>query len=250
MGELMLKENEQLDDLQINGLRIIQDNTRFKFGTDAVLLSDYAKIKQGGRCIDLGTGTGIIPLLLKAKNNVSEIIGLEIQEDLCEMAKRSVELNGKEAKGIQIVSGDIKQVEEIFEASSFSNVVSNPPYMINGSGLQSDDMSIAISRHEVVCTISDIAKAANYLLNDKGILTMVHRPNRLVDVLFALRKNSLEPKTIRFVHPYAGKAPNLFLISAMKNSRPFLKFERPLVIRNQDGTYTDEIFTIYGMDGA
>jgi tRNA1Val (adenine37-N6)-methyltransferase len=244
----MLKENEQLDDLQIKGLRIIQDSTRFKFGTDAVLLSNYAKLKPGGRCIDLGTGTGIIPLLLNAKNNVSEIIGLEIQKELCEMASRSIELNEGMAEGIKIVHGDIRQVDRLFTACSFSNVVSNPPYMKDGSGFQSEDQSIAMSRHEIKCTIDDIAKAAGYLLNDKGVFTLVHRPNRLVDVLYALRENSLEPKTIRFVHPYAGKAPNLFLVNAVKNSKPFLKVEEPLIIRKNDGTYTDEIYTIYGMD--
>ncbi|HPJ20807.1 MAG TPA: tRNA1(Val) (adenine(37)-N6)-methyltransferase [Clostridia bacterium] len=244
----MLKDNEQLDDLQIKGLRIIQDSTRFKFGTDAVLLSYYAKIKPGGRCIDLGTGTGIIPLLLNAKSDAREIIGLEMQDDLCEMASRSIELNKGIADNIRIVRGDIRQVDKLFTAGSFSNVVSNPPYMKDGSGFQSEDRSIAMSRHEIECTIEDIARAAGYLLNDKGVLTMVHRPNRLVDVLHALRNNSLEPKTIRFVHPYAGKSPNLFLISAVKNSRPFLKMEDPLVIRNTDGSYTDEIYKIYGMD--
>ena len=244
----MLKENEQLDDLQIKGLRIIQDSTRFKFGTDAVLLSNYAKIKPGGRCIDLGTGTGIIPLLLNVKNNASEIIGLEIQEELCEMATRSIALNMQMADGVRIVHGDIRHVKKLFTAGSFSNVVSNPPYMKDGSGFQSEDHSIAMSRHELECTFEDISKAANYLLNDKGVFSLVHRPNRLVDVLSVLRANSLEPKTIRFVHPYAGKAPNLFLVNAIKNSRPFLKIEEPLIIRYNDGTYTDEIYTIYGMD--
>ena len=243
----MLKDNEQLDDLQIKGLEIIQNKSKFRFGTDAVLLSDYAKIKKGGRCLDLGTGTGIIPLLLTAKAEAKEIIGLDLQEDLCEMARRSVSHNNLIDK-IQIVCGDIKNVPRLFDKESFENAVSNPPYMKNGSGFQSDDQSIAMSRHEIMCGIEDIAAAAEYLLKDKGMLTMVHRPNRLVDVLSTLRKHSMEPKTIRFVHPYAGKAPNLFLINAQKNTQPFLKVEDPLVMRRDDGEYTDEIYRIYGME--
>ena len=243
----MLKENEQLDDLQLNGLEIIQNSERFRFGTDAVLLSHYAKIKTGGKCMDLGTGTGIIPLLLSAKSGAREIIGLEVQEDLCEMAGRSVIHNGLQDK-IKIICGDINNVSRLFKKGSFDNVVSNPPYMKDGSGFQSEDESIAISRHEVTCTIEDIAEAAAYLLNDKGMLTLVHRPNRLVDVLSMLRKYSLEPKNIRFVHPYPDKAPNLFLLNAQKNTQPFLKIGDPLVMRNKDGTYTDEIYEIYGME--
>lgn len=244
----MLRDNERIDDLRIKGFRIIQDETRFKFGTDAVLLSDFADIKPGARVIDLGTGTGIIPILLKAKTGASEIIGLEIQEELCDMAKRSVELNMPGTAGVSIIRGDIRKIYQLFEKASFSNVVSNPPYMKDGSGFQSKDMGRAMSRHEIACTISELAEAASYLLNDKGILSIVHRPNRLADVLCELRKNNLEPKTIRFVHPYPEKAPNLFLLSAMKNSRPFLKVLEPLIIRSRPGVYTDEIYSIYGME--
>ena len=243
----MLKENEQLDDLQINGLRIIQNSTKFKFGTDAVLLANYAKIKPGGKCIDLGTGTGIIPLILSAKSKAGEIIGIEIQEELCEMAIRSIALNNLTTK-IGIIQADIKNAEDLFDKESFENVISNPPYMKNGSGFQNDDKSIAVSRHEIACDIEDIAKASEYLLKDKGMLSMVHRPNRLVDVLTVLRKYSLEPKTIRFVHPYADSAPNLFLINAQKNTQPFLKVEAPLIMRESDGMFTDEILEIYGAE--
>lgn len=243
----MLKDNEQLDDLQINGLEIIQNKNKFRFGTDAVLLSNFAKIKSRGRCIDLGTGTGIIPLLISAKSSAAEIIGLDIQVDLCEMAMRSVDYNNL-ADRIKIVCGDIKSIQGLFGKETFENVVSNPPYMKNGSGLQSEDESIAMSRHETMCNIEDIAKAAEYLLKDKGMLSMIHRPNRLVDVLSVLREYSLEPKSIRFVHPYAGKAPNLFLINAQKNAQPFLKVENPLVMRQDNGQYTEEIYEIYGME--
>lgn len=243
----MLKDNEQLDDLQLKGLEIIQNKNKFKFGTDAVLLSDFAKIKSGGRCIDLGTGTGILPLLISAKYKPMEIIGLEIQPEFCEMAKRSILHNGL-SNLIKIVNGDIKNIKKLFVKESFENVISNPPYMKAGSGFQSEDESIAVSRHEIMCAIDDIAEASEYLLKDKGILSMVHRPNRLVDVLSALREHSMEPKTIRFVHPYAGKAPNLFLINAQKNSQPFLKIEDPLIMRTDDGEYTDEIYKMYGME--
>lgn len=243
----MLRDDEQLDDLQIKGLEIIQNKNKFRFGTDAVLLSYYAKVKPGGVCIDLGTGTGIIPLLLSAKTDASEIIGLEIQKDLCEMAKRSIRHNKLEDR-IKIVCGDIKSIPDLFGKETFTNVVSNPPYMKNGSGFQSEDESIAMSRHEVMCGIEDIVSAAEYLLKDKGMLSMVHRPNRMVDVLSTLREHSLEPKAIRFVHPYAGKAPNLFLINAQKNTQPFLRVEDPLIMRRSDGEYTDEIYKIYRME--
>lgn len=243
---LMLKENEQLDDLQIKGLKIIQNKNKFRFGTDAVLLSYYAKIKSNGLCADLGTGTGIIPLLISAKTNAREIIGVELQEDLCETARRSVKLNNLEDR-IKIVCGDIKDISKLFAKETFDNVVSNPPYMKDGSGFQNEDESIAVSRHEILCTIGDIVKAASYLLFDKGMLSLVHRPNRLADVMCALREHSLEPKSIRFVHPYAGKAPNLFLLNAQKNTKPFLRIDDPLIMRNNDGSYTDEIYEIYGM---
>ncbi|MFO7612237.1 MAG: tRNA1(Val) (adenine(37)-N6)-methyltransferase [Clostridia bacterium] len=243
----MLKENEQIDDLQIKGLKIIQNKNKFRFGTDAVLLSYYAKIKPGGRCADLGTGTGIIPLLLSAKSTARQITGIEIQEDLCDTASRSVELNNLADK-IKIFCGDIRKIADYFKKGEFDNVVSNPPYMKSGSGFRSDDDSIAVSRHELICSISDIAKAASYLLCDKGMLTMVHRPNRLADVICVLRENCLEPKSIRFVQSFEGKPPNLFLINAQKNAMPFLKIDKPLIMRNGDGGYTDEIYKIYGME--
>lgn len=243
----MLKDNEQIDDLQIKGLKIIQNKNKFRFGTDAVLLSYYAKIKQSGKCIDLGTGTGIIPLLLSAKTTAREITGLEIQKELCDIAVRSVEYNNLENR-IKIICGDIRNVHELFNKGGYDNVISNPPYMKSESGFQSEDRSMAVSRHEILCTIEDIVKAAAYLLNDKGFFSLVHRPNRLVDVVCVLREYSLEPKNLRFVQPYSHSAPNLFLLNAQKNTQPFLKMETPLIMRDEDGGYTDEIYKIYGME--
>ncbi len=244
----MLGENEQIDDLQLKGLRIIQDKGKFRFGTDAVLLSTYAKIKPGAVCIDLGTGTGILPILLSAKTRAAHITGLEIQPGQYDIALRNVKMNNLDDK-VTMVSGDIRQVKKIFTAGEFDNAVSNPPYMKKGSGIENSDMEIAAARHEILCDIDDVAAAAAYLLKDKGMLSMVHRPNRLADIIYALRKNRMEPKTMRLVFPYAGSPPNLVLINAQKNSGCFLKVEKPLIIRNDDGSYTDEIYEIYGMDG-
>lgn len=245
----MLGENEQIDDLQINGLRIIQDKTRFRFGTDAVLLSSYAKIKEGAKCVDLGTGTGILPLLLSAKSPAAGITGIEIQEDQYEIAVRNVEMNNLGHK-VGMIHGDIRNIREIFPAGVFDNAVSNPPYMKRGSGIKNSDSNIAAARHEILCDMDDIASAASYLLKDRGIFSLVHRPHRLADIVHSLRAHRLEPKRMRFVFPYSDSPPNLVLISAQKNAGSFLKVEKPLTIRNGDGSYTREIYDIYGMEGV
>lgn len=242
---ILLKENERIDDLEFKGLKIIQNKKGFCFGIDSVLLSDFAKeIKRDSRVLDLGTGTGIISILLCGKTNLKEIIGVEIQEEVYEMAKKSVNLNKLENK-IKLLNDDIKNLSNLFPANSFDAIVTNPPYKKENTGLISEDKTNLISRHEIMCNIEDIAHTASYLLKSNSSLYIVHRPDRLVDIIEALRKYKLEPKNIRLIYPKINKEPNLVLIKATKCGKPFLKMEKPLIVYNEDGTYTDEILKIY-----
>lgn len=247
MKEINLKENERIDDLQCKGLKIIQNKKGFCFGMDAVLLSNFCDIKNNSQVVDLGTGTGIIPLLIWAKNNVKKIYGIEIQEEVAEMAKRSVAMNGLE-ESIDIINEDLLKAPEILGVNKFEVVTSNPPYMLQGAGLINPQDKKAISRHEITCTLEDVIRVASRLLKHNGSFFMVHRPHRIVDIFCLLRQYKLEPKRIRFVHPKVKDKPNLVLIKSVKASRPELRFEEPLYVYNDDLTYTDEIYRIYGME--
>lgn len=242
----MLKSSERIDDLGCKDLKIIQNTDWFCFGMDAVLLANYCDIKNGSRVVDLGTGTGIIPILLTGKNQVGKIYGIEIQEDVAEMAKRSVALNKLEEK-INIVNMDLKDAPKELGINVFDVVTSNPPYMTCDSGLKNKTDNKTISRHEMKCDLSDVIETASRLLTHHGRFFLVHRPNRIVDILTTLRKHKLEPKSIRFVHPKKDKSPNLVLIKSVKAAKPDLKFEDPLYVYKEDGSYTDEILEIYGM---
>ncbi len=245
MGTIELKPTERLDDLQRNNLRIIQDPDRFCFGMDAVLLSGFASAPEGGRVLDLGTGTGIIPILMSAKTKASELVGLEIQADSADMAKRSVRLNDLDSK-IKIVQGDIKEAGQIFDAASFDVVTSNPPYMIGGHGLQNPDSPKAIARHEVLCELEDVIKAAARCLKSGGKFYMVHRPFRLAEIMVVMHEYKLEPKRMQLVYPYADKEPTMVLIEGARGGRPRLTVEKPLIIYEAPGRYTPEIYDIYG----
>lgn len=240
-----LEENERIDDLQYKGLKIIQNKKEFCFGIDSILLSEFAKnIKKESKIMDIGTGTGIIAILLSKKTEAKEIIGIEIQKNMAEMATRSVKLNNLENK-IKIINDDIKNINNLFDKNSFDVIVTNPPYKKNNTGLKNDTEGKLISRHEIACTIEDIIKASNYLLKQKGTLYMVHRPERMVEICELLRKYKIEPKNIRFVYPKKDKEPNLILIKAIKNAGEFLKIEKPLFVYEDDGKYTEEILKIY-----
>ena len=241
----MLRENERIDDLEYKGLKIIQNEKGFRFGIDSVLLSDFAKnIKSGSNVVDIGTGTGIISLLLCKKTSLSKIYGIEIQKEVAEMAQRSVELNELQGK-MEILNINIKNVFDVLDKNKFDVVVTNPPYKKANTGLKSEENSNLISRHEVECTLEDIAKQSYLLLKDKGEFYMVHRAERLVDIFCTLRKNKLEPKVIRFVHSKQNDKPNLILIKSVKNAEEFLKIEKPLIVYKDSGEYTDEILKIY-----
>lgn len=210
-----------------------------------MLLSDFAKeIKNNSRVLDLGTGTGIISILLCGKTNLKEIIGVEIQKEVYEMAKKSIELNKLENK-FKLLNEDLKSLSKKFPANSFDAIVTNPPYKKDNTGLKNENKLKQISRHEIMCNIEDIAKVSSYLLKSNSSIYMVHRPDRLIDIIEALKKYKLEPKNIRFIYPKINKEPNLVLIKATKCGRPFLKVEKPLIVYNEDGSYTDEILKIY-----
>ena len=241
----LLKSNERIDDLQRNNYRIIQDPERFCFGMDAVLLSGFAKAKEGDHVIDLGTGTGIIPILMEAKTKASNLVGLEIQPESADMAQRSVELNHLEKK-IRIVTGDIREASSIFGAATFDVVTSNPPYMTEHHGITNEKSPKAIARHELLCTLEDVICQAAKLLRPGGSFYMVHRPFRLVDIMVLMREYHLEPKRMKLVYPYIDKDPNMVLIEGLRGGRPRMTVEKPLIVYKEPGVYTDEIYEIYG----
>ena len=241
--EFELKDRERLDDLEISGLHIIQSPDKFCFGMDAVLLSGFAYAKKGHRVIDLGTGTGILPLLLWAKTEGEHFIGLEIQEESADMARRSVV--GNNIANIEIVDGDIKSADKLFKRQSFDVVTSNPPYMINEHGITNPDAPKQIARHEILCTLEDVVKAAAYLLKSNGKFFMVHRPFRLPEVFENLRKYRLEPKRMRLVYPQIDKEPNMVLVEAVKYVKPRLIVEKPLIVYDKDMKYTEEMMRDY-----
>ena len=242
---MLLKENERIDDLEFKNLKIIQNKDGFCFGIDSVLLSDFAKnIRNNSKVIDLGTGTGIINILLSEKTKASEFIGVEIQEEVAEMAKRSVELNKLENK-IKIINENILNLKKLYKQKSFDVVVTNPPYKKLNTGLVNDKNKKVISRHEITASLEDFINSASYLLKDYGEFYMVNRPDRLVDIFSIMRKEKIEPKLIKFVYPNKNKKTNLVLIKGVKNGNPFLEYENNLFVYNEDGTYTDDILKIY-----
>lgn len=244
-AEGLLKEKERLDTLQRNGYVIIQNPEKFCFGMDAVLLSGFAKAGKGSRVLDLGTGTGIIPILMEAKTKALHLTGLEIQEESADMARRSVQLNGLTGK-IDIVTGDIKEAGRLFPAASFDVITCNPPYMIGKHGLTNPDAPKAIARHELLCTLEDVLQAASVLLRPGGHFYMVHRPFRLAEILNGCVQYKLEPKRMQLVHPYVDKEPNMVLLEAVRGGRPRMTVEKPLIVYQAPGVYTPEIYDIYG----
>lgn len=244
-GEETLLPDERIDELQRNGYKIIQNSKKFCFGMDAVLLSGFVKVKEGERVLDLGTGTGIIPILLEAKTQGKHFTGLEIQEESADMARRSVRLNGLEEK-ISIVTGDIKAAGELFGAGSFHVVTSNPPYMNNLHGLKNPELPKAIARHEIHCTLEDVIREAARVLKPGGRFYLVHRPFRLIEIISTLTAYKLEPKRMKFVHPFIDKEPNMILIEAVKGGGSMVKVEPPLIVYKEINQYTDEIYDVYG----
>lgn len=245
METVKLKDKERIDDLQRNGYQIIQNPEKFCFGMDAVLLTGFAKAKASDRLLDLGTGTGIIPLLMEAKYDCKELIGLEIQEESADMARRSVALNSLSDK-IQIVTGDIKEADSLFGPASFDCITCNPPYMIGQHGLQNPEGPKAIARHEVLCTFDDVARVSARLLKPGGHFFLVHRPFRLPEIMTTLSQYKLEPKRMQLVYPYVDKEPNMVLIEAVRGGNPRMQVEKPLIVYKEEGVYMPEIYEVYG----
>ncbi len=240
----MMNDDERIDDLQRNGYRIIQNKNCFCFGMDAVLLSSFAKAEKGEHVLDLGTGNGVIPILMQAKNPEAFFTGLEIQEVSADLARRSVELNGI-GEYVNIVQGDIKEASAIFGGASFNVVTTNPPYMNENHGIVNPDSAKAIARHELLCTLEDVVREASKCLKMRGRFYMVHRPQRLVEIFDTMTRYHLEPKRMRMIHPHEDKEANMVLIEAVKGGRTLLKTEQPLVVYNDDGTYTQKLLEMY-----
>lgn len=244
--DVKLRPEERLDDLQVNGYEIIQHPGKFCFGMDAVLLSNFARVKEKERALDLGTGTGIIPILLTAKTEGQSFVGLEIQEESADMARRSVAHNRLEEK-VEIVTGDIKEAAEIFGPVSFDVITVNPPYMIGQHGIANASDTKAIARHEVLCTLDDVLRESAKLLRPKGRFYMVHRPFRLAEILSKMVAAGIEPKRMRMVHPFIDKEPNMVLIEGLRGGNSRMTVEPPLVVYKEVGVYNDELLAEYGM---
>ena len=224
-----IRPGERLDDLQLNGLELIQDPEKFCFGVDAVLLSDFVRVREGESVLDMGTGNGIIPVLLSAKTKAAHITGLEIQEDTAEMARRSIRHNHLEER-IDIVTGDIKEAAEIFKPAFFDVITTNPPYMLADHGLRCPDDARAVARHEVLCSLDDILRESMRLLQDKGRFYMIHRPFRLTEIMIKMNHYKIEPKRIQFVYPYIDKEPSMVLVEGVRSGKPRVTVEPPIVI--------------------
>jgi tRNA1Val (adenine37-N6)-methyltransferase len=245
MKEIHLKPGERIDDLQRNGYGIIQNPEKFCFGMDAVLLTGFARAGEQDVLLDLGTGTGIIPLLMSAKYHCAHLTGLEIQEESADMARRSVAMNGLEDK-IDIVTGDIKEADQCFQSASFDCITCNPPYMIGKHGLANPEAPKAIARHEILCTLEDVVRVTAKLLKPGGHFFLVHRPFRLAEIMTTLSQYKLEPKRMQLVYPYVDREPNMVLVEAVRGGRPRMTVEKPLIIFERQGVYMPEIRDVYG----
>ncbi|MCX8130777.1 MAG: tRNA1(Val) (adenine(37)-N6)-methyltransferase [Clostridia bacterium] len=242
--DIELQRNERIDDLQYKGLKLIQKADGFCFGVDAVLLANFVDVKKGDNVIDLGSGTGIISILVAGKTEAASVTGLEIQQEMAEMAGRSVDINQLQNR-VKIVCGDLRDSLEYFGASKYNVVVTNPPYMNRGGGLVNPADSKAISRHEIMCTLEDVIRVSSKLLVPGGQFAMVHRPDRLVDIICLMRQFGIEPKFIRFVHPSPYKKANILLIKGTRGGKPQLRMMEPLYVYDENGKYSEEINEIY-----
>ena len=243
--DVKINVDEGVDDLQLNGLKLIQKQQGFRFGVDAVLLSHFANIKSRHRVIDLCTGTGIVPFLAYGKYEPKEVVGLEIQEDMVEMANRSSILNDT-TDVVKFVQGDLKDKALVDSLGKFDVLTVNPPYKLNNAGIVNPNDKLAIARHEVMCTLEDVIIAARRLLKDNGRMFIVHRPERLADIFVLMRKHKIEPKRVRMVQPNTKKAPNIVLVEGQRDGGAFLKWEETLYVYDDNGNYSEEIDRIYG----
>ncbi len=245
MEKDLIYEDERIDDLQCKGYRLIQKPKGFCFGVDAVLLSDFSRVKKGQRVLDLCTGGGVIPILLAAKTEGEHFTGLELQSEYADMADRSVRLNRLEER-IDIRCGDVREIRNLFAPASFSVVTVNPPYMTDHHGLKNLYEPKTIARHEVALSLSDVIRAASYVLPERGSFFMIHKPFRLAEIFFTMKEYHLEPKRMRLIHPYVDKEPTMVMIEGAKGGRERITVEPPLVLYKDKNVYSDEIHRIYG----
>lgn len=243
--EVNIGKDESIDDLQLNGLQLIQKEQGFRFGVDAVLLSHFANVKKKHRVIDLCTGTGIVSFLVYGKYKPQEVIGLEIQDDMVEMANRSSKLNDT-SDIVKFVKGDLKDKALLDSLGRFDVVTVNPPYKLNNAGILNPNDKLAIARHEIMCNLEDVIVSARRLLKDNGRMFIVHRPERLADIFGLMRKYKIEPKRVRLVQPNTKKAPNIVLVEGQRDGGAFLKWEETLYVYDDNGNYSEEINRIYG----
>ena len=243
--EINLNIDESIDDLQLDGLKLIQKNDGFRFGVDAVLLSDFADIKKKHRVVDLCTGTGIVPFLVYGKYRPQEVYGIEIQEDMVEMAQRSSKLN-ETMETIKFINADLNDKKKLTELGRFDVVTVNPPYKLNNAGIVNPHDKLAIARHEIMCTLEDVIVASRNLLKDNGRIYIVHRPERLADIFCLMRKYKIEPKRVKMIHPNTKKAANIVLVEGQRDGGAFLKWEEPLYVYDDNGNYSKQIDKIYG----
>jgi tRNA1Val (adenine37-N6)-methyltransferase len=243
----IIREDETLDDLQLKGIKIIQKKSGFRFGVDAVLLANFSKVKKNSTVIDLCSGTGIIPFILAGKTAAKNIIGVEIQQEFVEMANRTSKLNSLEER-VTFIGEDLTNTKFLKTLEKAEVVTVNPPYKLQNAGITNINDKSAIARHEICCTLEDVIIASRILLKDNGRFFMVHRPERIVDILTLMRKHKIEPKRIRFVHPKPNKAPNIVLIEGQRDGGTFFKFEDPLYVHMENGDYSEEIKKIYSTD--
>ncbi len=244
--ELIREEcGERLDDLQCDGLYLIQNPDKFCFGIDAVLLSNFVKVKKDGYAVDLCTGSGIVPILLSTKTKAKRITGIEIQSDIADMASRSVSYNKLDEK-IDIINDDISNALKYIKHSCVDTVCVNPPYMKDMAAIKNPDLPLAIARHELLTDLESVINIANKLLKENGRFFMIHRPSRLSEIFASMRQNRIEPKRIRFIHSYIDSKANLVLIEGLKGSGVWLDVEPPLAVYKEKNVYTDEVLKIYG----
>jgi len=246
MKDLPLNTDERIDDLQLNGLKIIQNTNGFCFGIDAVLLSHFINAKKNDTLVEFGTGTGIIPILLAEKSDFNKIYTFEVQPTVADMARRSIALNGLEDK-IEIIEDNLINSKLYLKSGTIDGIFSNPPYMTAEGGIKNPDDRKAISRHEILCSLEDIIANAEKLLKFGGSLYMIHRPNRLVDLISLCRAYRLEPKIIQMIQPYWNKSPNIMLVKCTKGGKPDLKFLDPIIVYESKGQFSKQIYDIYGM---
>lgn len=241
----LVKDGETLDDLQLKDICIIQKREGFRFGIDAVLLANFANVKKKHKVMDLCTGTGIVPFIIKGKKEPEKIVGLEIQNKFVEMANRSIKINGFNDT-MEFLHGDLKDKELLKSIGRFDVVTVNPPYKLEKSGIVNPNDQYAIARHEVMCNLDNVIEACRIVLKDNGRLYMVHRPERLADIFCIMRKYKIEPKRVQMVHPNTKKPANILLVEGQRDGGAYLKWEPPIYVYNDDGSFSKEINEIYG----